>query len=200
MDTNTTLCELLDEIRIVAQNGLRYADDPYDEQRYQRLLDLAAEHYGEEFALPSETVRNRFADEVGHVTPKVGGDAAVFDDDGRLLVMKRADLGEWCLPCGWVEPGERPEETAVRETREETGVRVEPTELVGAYTRQPSPETGPHAVVHLVYLCRAVGGSPRPTREATAVEYRHVEEVSNWHRDHRDCALDARERWSEHDD
>jgi hypothetical protein len=36
----------------MAQTGLHYADDPYDEARYERMLGLVAEHYGETFAMP----------------------------------------------------------------------------------------------------------------------------------------------------
>ena len=87
------LAELLDELRILAKNGLHYTDDPYDEERYERLLELASEYYAEAVELPPDTVRERFADELGHVTPKVGGRAAIFDDDGRALLIKRSDDG-----------------------------------------------------------------------------------------------------------
>ena len=40
------LFELLDELRILAENGRQYADDPYDEERYERVLELVGEWYG----------------------------------------------------------------------------------------------------------------------------------------------------------
>ena len=118
--TSMNLLALLDELRIVAQNGLEYADNPYDQERYERILELTAEWYGRSVDLPSTEVQARFAEEVGIITPKVSADAAVFDDDGRILLQLRADDTSWCLPGGYTKPNESPQETAVRETREET--------------------------------------------------------------------------------
>jgi len=113
---------LLDELRIIAQNGLEYMDDPHNQRRYERLRELVEVYYGEALEVPPETVRDRLAKEFGHVTPKVGANAAVFDERGHILLMKRADDGTWCLPGGFVDPNESPRETAVRETHEETGL------------------------------------------------------------------------------
>lgn len=60
---------------------------------------------------------------------------AVLDDSGRVLLQRRGDAdGAWGLPGGAMELGETLEETAVRETREETGLDVRPDELLGVYT------------------------------------------------------------------
>jgi 8-oxo-dGTP pyrophosphatase MutT (NUDIX family) len=48
------------------------------------------------------------------------------DDSGRILMQCRRDTGQWALPMGKMEIGETPSQCAVRETEEETGVRVEP--------------------------------------------------------------------------
>ncbi|TDQ52990.1 NUDIX hydrolase [Actinorugispora endophytica] len=64
----------------------------------------------------------------------VAASAAVFDTRGRLLMQRRADSGLWALPGGAMEPTESLPETAVRETREETGIDIEITGLVGTYT------------------------------------------------------------------
>jgi 8-oxo-dGTP pyrophosphatase MutT (NUDIX family) len=185
---------LLDELRTLAQNGLRYADDPYDEARYERLLALASEYYGEALDLPPASVRERFAEELGHVTPKVGGRAAIFDDEGRALLIERADDGTWSQPGGYTEPNETPAETALRETKEETGLEVEPVELVGVYPRRPG-EYGPHGLVGVVYLCEVVGGEFEPSRERVDIDYLPVEEVPEWHKDHRTSVADARAVW-----
>jgi 8-oxo-dGTP pyrophosphatase MutT (NUDIX family) len=54
---------------------------------------------------------------------RLGCSAAIFDESGdKILLTKRADNGEWCLPGGIVEPGESVEETCIREVWEETGL------------------------------------------------------------------------------
>lgn len=188
---------LLDEVRTIAQNGLEYAENPYDRERYDRLLALASDGYGDLFDLPPETVRARFAAEVGHATAKVGGGAAIFDDGGRLLLVERADDGTWGLPSGYVDPGESPAETAVRETREETGVEVEVVDLVDVYHRPPG-RFGPHSLVSVRYLCERRGGDLTTSHETTDVRYWELDEVPVWHKDHERAARDAYEAWRTH--
>ena len=60
---------------------------------------------------------------------------AVFDGEGRLLLQQRGDAGgPWGVPGGALELGESIEAAAVRETFEETGLRVRPDALLGVYT------------------------------------------------------------------
>lgn len=192
-ETNDDFLALLDELRIMAQVGLEYADDPYDEERYERIMILVSEWYGRSFDLPSEAVRERFAEEVGYVTPKVSADAAIFDSEGRILLQKRVDDGTWCLPCGFCDPNESPEETAVRETREETGLTVEVEELVDVYTRKPGTY-GPHCLIRHSYLCTVVGGELSVSHEGEDVRYWALDEVPVWHKDHEPAARNAADR------
>lgn len=71
---------------------------------------------------------------VGHELVIMTAACAVIDDgQGRILLQKR-DSGLWGLPGGIAELDERLDETAVREVLEETGLRVQPRELVGIYS------------------------------------------------------------------
>lgn len=188
------VCALLDELRILATNGLTYADNPYDRERYERILELVSEWYGRSVDLPPEELRTRFAEEAGHVTPKVGTDVAVFGDRGRILLQHRADDDTWGLPGGYVDPCESPRETAVREAREETGLAVEPVEFVGVYTRKPG-QYGPHCLVVHLYRCTRTRGELRNSHEGTDLRYRPLEEVTDWHKNHRLLARQACESW-----
>ncbi len=68
-------------------------------------------------------------------TVRAGTAVIVVDNQGRLLLEKRTDSGLWGLPGGRIEPGESLIEAAVREVREETGLQVEISGLVGVYSR-----------------------------------------------------------------
>src|SRR5262245_65946992 len=60
------------------------------------------------------------------------------DDHGRVLLQRRRDTGQWALPMGKMELGETPTQCAIRETREETGVLVQVTGLLGVFS-DPAP-------------------------------------------------------------
>jgi ADP-ribose pyrophosphatase YjhB (NUDIX family) len=192
-----SILALLDELRIIGQNGLRYAENCHDEQRYNRLLELVAEYYGETLALNSGDVREQLAEEVGHITPKIAAGVALFDEEGRILLMKRTDTGDWLVPGGFVEPNEGPEQAAIRETNEETNLDVRITELVGTHY-QPATEHHVNETVALIYLCERLGGTLQGSEESSALQYWHIEDVPTWHRDFDEIAFEAREVWHQY--
>ena len=187
------LLGLLDEIRILAANGLKYADNEYDRVRYARLRELVEDHYSQTLDLPAKEVRARLRVELGHVTPKIGADAAIFDGAGRILLMQRVDSGTWCLPCGWVDAGESPSEAVIREVQEETGLTVRPTKLVGLFFRAASIEAGPHGVVSALYLCEVECGTLRCSDEGLDLRYWDIDDVSEWYVHHGLMARAARD-------
>ncbi len=64
----------------------------------------------------------------------LGSAVCVFDSHERLLLLRRTDNGYWGLPGGAMEPGESLEDTARRETREETGLEVARLSLMGVFS------------------------------------------------------------------
>lgn len=82
-------------------------------------------------------------------------------EDGKVLVIKRADDGRWVPPGGVLELNETPEQCVVREIREETGIEAEPLRLTGVYKNMNL------GVVSLAFLCEPVGGELRTSNEST---------------------------------
>jgi 8-oxo-dGTP diphosphatase len=78
--------------------------------------------------------------------------------DNKILLTKREDFEVWCLPGGGVEDGESLAEAGIREVKEETGLDVELTRLVGVYSRMGG---GMHDVHAVLYTARPVGGELR---------------------------------------
>jgi 8-oxo-dGTP pyrophosphatase MutT (NUDIX family) len=183
-------------VRAIARTGLHYSSDPFDRERYERLLDLAAREYAERTGLAESAVRVRFLAEIGYQTARVGCDAAVFDAQDRVLLVKRADDAKWGLIAGWVDPNEHPEQTAVRELAEEVGLKARVDQLVGVFFRPAAADEHPHGTVSVLYLCSIISGvlCAQP-HEVVDLAYRDVDAVSphEWHHNHEQFARAARD-------
>jgi 8-oxo-dGTP diphosphatase len=99
--------------------------------------------------------------------------AAIVDESGQLLAVRRRDNGHWEPPGGILELHETIPAGLVREVREETGLEVEPQALSGVYKNMR------RGIVALVFRCRIIGGEPHPTREAEQVSWLSPDEISN---------------------
>jgi 8-oxo-dGTP pyrophosphatase MutT (NUDIX family) len=98
-----------------------------------------------------------------------------IDEDGRVLLQQRRDTGQWAIPMGKMELGETPIQCAIRETREETGVLVATTGLLGIFS-DPA-----HVVAYtdgeirqeyeVILLGHPVSGAPAANDEASAVDW-----------------------------
>ncbi|HEY5887649.1 MAG TPA: NUDIX hydrolase N-terminal domain-containing protein [Acidimicrobiales bacterium] len=185
VDALPDVVALADEMQAIGRAGLHFAADPFDRERYQHLVDLAAQTYAQMGPIDSPAIMERFAKEVGCITPKVGADAAILDDRGRLLLVERADDRCWGLVSGWVEPGEHPAATVVREAKEEVGLDIAVDALVGVFHRPASSSTGPHAVVSVVYRATVSGGEIEvQPHEVLSAQWWDVADVPTWHLDH----------------
>ena len=107
--------------------------------------------------------------------PLVGIGAVIIEED-RVLLVKRARpplQDRWSIPGGVLEVGELMREAAVREAREETGLIVEPGELLGVYDRvlrDPEQRVQYHYVL-IDFLCRRVGGELQAADDAAEVRW-----------------------------
>jgi ADP-ribose pyrophosphatase YjhB (NUDIX family) len=104
---------------------------------------------------------------VAYVNPRLVVTTIPVTEAGELVLIRRGvapGLGSWAQPGGFLEVDETVTEAAVRETLEETGLIVEPGELVGFYSRLEA------AVVVVAFEARIVGGTMGATPEALEVQ------------------------------
>jgi 8-oxo-dGTP diphosphatase len=94
----------------------------------------------------------------------VGTAALVRDGNNRILLARHTyrRRAPWGLLGGWVRRGESPDETVVREVREETALDVEVTHLLAVRSESPAHLT-------VVYEARLIGGTFRPSAEVSEV-------------------------------
>ena len=120
--------------------------------------------------LPAETRHRLVCATCGficYVNPRLVVSTLPVTDDGRLVLIRRGiepGYGWWAQPGGFLEIDETAHEGAVRETLEETGFVVEPTHVIGVYTRPQA------AIVVLAWEARVVGGEARSSEESLEVE------------------------------
>ncbi|MFB6814039.1 NUDIX hydrolase [Streptomyces sp. NPDC056347] len=113
----------------------------------------------------------------------VAASAAVTDGDGRVLLQRRRDNDLWALPGGAMDMDESLPGTAVREVREETGLNIEITGLVGTYT---DPR---HIIAYgdgevrrqfnVCFTAEVVGGSLAISDESTELRFVTPEELDS---------------------
>ena len=113
--------------------------------------------------------------------PLVGVGSIIIENE-RVVLVKRAHppiQGQWSIPGGVLEVGEMVREAAVREAREETGLIVEPGELLGVFDRilRDAEKRVQYHYVLIDFLCRRVGGELFAASDAAEVRWFSREEL-----------------------
>ncbi len=156
-----------ESLSAIARTGLGFTENLYERERFEEVLRVAADiRVAASAEADAATVEAEWLDVVGegvagYVTPKVAVGAVVGNDQGELLLVKRADSGVWLYPTGWADVGYSASEVVVKEVLEETGMEVQPLRLIAVldglrlgFTRVP--------LYSLIFHCRVLGGELRP--------------------------------------
>ena len=142
----------------IAQSGLHYGRDDFDQERYRQVRAAA-------LALMKLVSRSDMGElqrlvelDTGYATPKVDVRGAVFDEDERVLLVRDRSDGLWTLPGGWCDVLESPREAVAREVREESGVTVDVLEMAAVLDRERQSHEPPlpFHVYKLFFVCRPV--------------------------------------------
>jgi ADP-ribose pyrophosphatase YjhB (NUDIX family) len=159
-------------LQAVAQNGLTYAEDPFDVERYMEIQRIAAEMLAG--GAPGRDVPAWLADfhrEKGYATPKVDVRAAVIRD-GRVLLVREREDGGWTLPGGWADVGDAPSLAALREVREESGYEAKIRKLAAVYDRDRNGHPpSPFHSYKLFFVCDLTGGEAKVSHETIGVDF-----------------------------
>ena len=112
---------------------------------------------------------------------RLGCSAAIFDEQRRVLLTKRNDNGQWCLPSGGLEPGESAAEACEREVLEEIGLGVVVKRLVGVYSHPDQltvySETDKFQIVAIHFEAEITGGTLGLSDETSDFGYFTMEEI-----------------------
>jgi len=159
-------------LQAIAQNGLTFARNPFDVERFNQVRQVAAEMLtsGSD-SVRAESLVELFQKNFGYATPKVDVRAAVFHEGRILLVKERVD-DAWTLPGGWADVGDAPSVAALREVREESGYVAAVRKLAAVYDRELHDHPPyPFHAYKLFFVCELTGGAARPSIETTAGDF-----------------------------
>ncbi len=155
----------------ISQNGLEYSKEAFDIERYTAVREIATEILGEHTGTDVTQIRDLFARERGHATPKVDVRGVVFQKD-RLLLVRELDDGMWTVPGGWADVNESASEAVVREVYEESGYHTDAVKLLALYDRARHKHPPyPFSVYMIFFLCELTGGSPQKSVETDMVAF-----------------------------
>jgi 8-oxo-dGTP diphosphatase len=111
---------------------------------------------------------------VQYANPVPAVAALVVDDEGRLLLARRAyepDAGLWDTPGGFLNEDEEPLSALRRELREEAGVEIEPGEFVGMYLDRYGASDEDTPILNLVWEASIVSGEPEPADDVSELRW-----------------------------
>ncbi|MCU0521232.1 MAG: NUDIX hydrolase [Anaerolineae bacterium] len=160
-------------LRSLARAGLTYSESPFDHERYDHVLAIAAEMAAEQSGANVADVQRLFVEAEGYETPKVDVRGVVIRDGCVLLVRELLDGGRWTLPGGWADVNDRPSEAVEREVWEESGYRVRATKVLAIYDRRLHGHTPPHlwGIYKLFFACELLGGEPSASVETAGASF-----------------------------
>lgn len=149
----------------LAHNGLVFASDVFDRQRYEQAKKIAVDLLALISSGTVEDLHQSVFCEQGYMTPKIDVRGGVFDDEGRILLIRDRSDEKWTLPGGWCDVLEPPSLAVEREVHEESGITVRAHKLAALHDRdvQGHQPSFPYHVYKLFFLCEAIShGQPSP--------------------------------------
>jgi len=155
----TTKNEKYKRLLAIAEAGLFYGKDPFDEERYQELKSIALSLLSNGDKEIEERLELILEQNEGYPTPKVDVRAFIKQED-KVLLVEDSHTKEWALPGGFAEIGYSPKENIEKEVKEETGLTVTVDQLLAIFdtnTRKDIPQAFQYYKV--IFGCSIIGGS-----------------------------------------
>lgn len=163
--------ECAKKLEAIAKTGLFYSSNPYDKERFEQIAAISNELIGHYAGLKPSEVDNFYNSENGYITPKVDIRSVIFKDDMILMVKEKSD-GKWTVPGGWADIGFTPYEIAVKETLEESGLKVKPVRVLAIMDKKcHAHPPSPFYTYKIFILCEIIGGRLKASIETTEAKF-----------------------------
>ncbi len=139
-----------------------YAQNGYEVERNQELVDLSKELMAAIANKPIEAIDKFYLPPKEYPTPKVDVRALILNEKDEVLLAKEMMDGKWSIPGGWADIGHSPSEVVVKEVKEETGLESKVERVLAIYDKRCHPHPPqPWYVYKIMFLCKSTGGELR---------------------------------------
>ena len=150
------ILEEIKRMKAIADIGLLYSKNPYDEERYRELQQIAFRLLEHLTNNPTTQLKASMPTPQDYPTAKVDVRGLLLRPDQKILLVRESADGKWSLPGGWADIGLSPKEVIIKEFKEETGLDVIPTRLLAVFDkRKHHHPPQPFYVYKFVFLCEA---------------------------------------------
>ena len=158
-------------LQSLAQAGLAYSKDVFDQERYEEIRAIAAEIMAKHTDLEMTRILDIFGQDTGYQTPKSDVRGVVFRENKILLVQETHD-DRWSLPGGFCDVGLSPSENVVKEIQEESGYETVPVKLLALLDKNKHPHPQQAFHYYKIFIrCEIVGGEPETGIETRGVRF-----------------------------
>ncbi|WP_086444480.1 NUDIX hydrolase N-terminal domain-containing protein [Candidatus Enterococcus lemimoniae] len=170
---------LLAKLQGIAQTGKKYGKDIFDQERYEELSQVTKQLMSTLYPSLSDQVLTILVDQdEGYATPKVDIRAVVFNQAGKLLLVKEKSDNCWSLPGGWADIGYSPKEIAEKETMEEAGISVKAERLIAVLDMSKHDFPPALTYVYKFFIrCEAENEILKPGIETNDVGFFSLQEI-----------------------
>lgn len=167
--------QFVSKILAFSKTGIKYSKDPYALENYHELQDLANQQILEE-KLVSDAVTLYPKD--AYPTPNVSVRVLVFNELGQLLMVQEKDDLAYCVPGGWCDVFESPQENAVKEVLQETGLHVEVSRLLGIFMRDKYKPRPSMVSEYCIYFeAKLLGGTLAHNHETLEAKFYDLNQI-----------------------
>ena len=123
-------------VQAIAENGLHYTENDYDQDRYSDLEEISTRMLSLITNQSQKIIQVATPEKNGYRTPKTDVRCVVFNDKDEILMVKERVDSRWSLPGGWCDVGYTPTETAEKEAEEEAGIKVKVSRLLAVFDKK----------------------------------------------------------------
>lgn len=161
--------QFISKVLAISRIGQKYTKDDYARENYEELEKLAIQIINDNAEMLFD--HNIYIHDV-YATPNVSVRVLVFNDEGKLLMVKEKQDGGWAVPGGWCDVFESSSESGRKEVKQEAGLDVKVERILGVFQRERYKDYPTLVSEYVHYYCASImGGELKHNHETIDVGF-----------------------------